>query len=546
MIDRRNHRWLGVPIYLTTALFLTVTTIDAQNINSDYTLPELSPEQELVTTRHQLSVGNRNIEYTANTGYISLHDEAGQHRANIFITAYFREDIDGPEGRPITFVFNGGPGAASIWLHMGGLGPKRVRMADPGPDSRFDPTDPQLPPFELVSNEYSWLDFTDLVFIDPVGTGYSRAAPGVDPTEFWGYTEDIEYLGELIRQLVTRFERWGSPKFLAGESYGTTRVSGLSNHLQERHGMHLNGIVLVSAVLNFQTISYSVGNDIGYPLILPTYTATAWYHNKLSPDLQEDLEQTLAIAEEFALGDYARALLLGDKMSEKEKRRVINRFAELTGISPEFVEAANLRLTTAAFTKELLRSERRTVGRLDSRFIGIDREAAGNRGEYDPSYSGAIMGPFTAVFNDYIRRELKYENGLSYEVRGRVQPWPMSPTSGWGGYRNVAEELRQALSINPYLQVFVGAGYYDLATPYFGMEYTVATMQLDESQRDRIVFEYYPSGHMYYIHGPSLVKTRDDMKDFYERALTPSGIHISQSAFVPDMHVVIDSISSVR
>lgn len=487
--------------------------------------PELAAEQELAVTRHQAMIGGKRIDYTTHTGYLALHDEGGSHRANIFFTAYIRDGVANRGERPITFAFNGGPGAASIWLHMGGLGPKRVRVADPGAMTRFDPNDPQLPPFELVSNEHSWLDFTDLVFIDPVGTGYSRAAPGVKPNEFWGYMEDIEYLAETIRQLTTRFERWGSPKFLAGESYGTTRVSGLSNHLQERHGMHLNGIILISAVLNFQTIRFAVGNDLPYLLIMPTFTATAWYHKRLPAELQQDLERTLAEAEEFVYGDYARALLMGDKMPADERARVVARYARLTGLSPEFVERSNLRISTAAFTKELRRADRRTVGRLDSRFVGIDRESAAERGEYDPSYSGAIMGPFTAMFNDYVRRELKYTNDLSYEVRGRVQPWEMSQN----GYRNVAEDLRQAMSINPYLRVFVGAGYYDLATPYFGMEYTVATMQLDPAQRGQVDFQYYPAGHMYYIHEPSLVKFKTDIMNFYRTTLTPARALISRA-----------------
>ncbi len=476
---------------------------------------ERSPDQALSVTKHHVMVNGRRLDYTATTGYLVLRDEDGAHRANVFFTAYMRDGVDDPANRPLTFAFNGGPGAASIWLHMGGLGPKRVRVADPGPHTRFDPADPQRPPFEIVPNEHTWLEFTDLVFIDPVNTGYSRAAPGVPPEEFFGYTADIEYLGETIRQLTTRFERWGSPKFLAGESYGTTRVSGLSNHLQELHGMHLNGIILISAVLNFQTIRFAIGNDLPYMMILPTFTATAWYHGKLPADLQEDLERALAEAEEFALGDYARALLLGDKMPDDERARVIARYARLTGLSPEVIDASNLRISTARFTKELRRSERRTVGRLDSRFVGIDREAEGDRVEYDPSYSGAIMGPFTAMFNDYVRRELGYENSLSYEVRGRVRPWPLAQDQ----YLNVAEDLRQAMSINPYLHLFVGAGYYDLATPYFGMEYTLATMQLDRSQRSRVQMEYYPAGHMYYIHEPSLVKSKEDMRRFFQTAL---------------------------
>ncbi|HEX6940458.1 MAG TPA: hypothetical protein VF158_13670 [Longimicrobiales bacterium] len=499
------------------ALLAAPGFVAAQDRPAERTAPADPP---LSVTRHSVTIAGKRLDYTATAGYLVLRDEEGNHRANIFFTAYVRDGVTDPRTRPITFAFNGGPGAASIWLHMGGLGPRRVRMAAPGRDTRFDPADPQRPPFELVPNEYTWLDFTDLVFIDPVSTGYSRAAPGVKASEFHGYRQDIEYLAEVVRQLVTRFERWGSPKFLVGESYGTTRVSGLANHLQERHGMHLNGISLISAVLNFQTIRFAVGNDLPYILILPTYTATAWYHRMLAPELQQDLERTLAEAEAFAVGDYARALLLGDRLPAAERRAVAETFARYTGLSPEIVEQSNLRIATPRFTKELRRSDRRTVGRLDSRFVGIDREAAGDRPEYDPSYSGAIMGPFTAVLNDYLRRELRYGNDLLYDPRARVGPWDYGNVEN--RYLNVAEELRQAMSINPYLHVFVAAGYYDLATPYFAMEYTIATMQLDEAQRGRLSMEYYPAGHMMYIHEPSLKKLRDDAARFYRTALTPS------------------------
>jgi carboxypeptidase C (cathepsin A) len=480
------------------------------------TRSERLPEQELAVTEHRIRVDGAWLDYRATTGYLPLHDDDGAHLANIHFTYYTTRDWDDPSERPITFMFNGGPGAASLWLHLG-LGPRRVEMRDPGTDTRFRADNPHPPPFRLVDNEHTWLGETDLVFVDPVNTGYSRPAVGQDVERFHGYTQDIDYLSEWIRLFVTRFERWASPKFLAGESYGTTRVSGLANRLQTR-GMHLNGVILVSAVLNFQTLRPQPGNDLPPVLFLPSFAATAWYHGRLPAELQDrDLADFLSEVEEFALNDYARALLHGDMLSESERREVAERTARYTGLSAEFVERANLRLTTRLFAKELRRDERRTVGRLDSRFVGLDRDAVGEGYEWDPSYDGAIMGPFTATANDYFRRELGLENDMEYFIRGQVSPWDYSNVEN--RYLNVAEDLRRAMSMNPYLQVMVQSGYYDLATPYFAMDHTVATMQLEPEVRGNIRIEYYEAGHMMYIHEPDMVKMREDAIRFYEDAV---------------------------
>lgn len=479
------------------------------------TRPELAPTQELSVTQHEAVIGGARVRYTATAGYLPLFEESGEHLANVYFTAYTRDDVPAGSDRPITFAFNGGPGAASLWLHLG-LGPKRVRMAEPGADTRFDVDDPLPPPYELVENEHSWLDLTDLVFIDPVGTGYSRPAPGVARSRFHGYVEDIDYLSEFIRLYTTRFERWSSPKFLAGESYGTTRVAGMSDHLQQRHGMFLNGVILISASINFQTRIPHPGNDLPHLLHLPTFTATAWYHNRLDPELQQDLGRTLAEVEEFVLSDYSEALMRGDDLPPAERDRIVRALARYTGLSPEFVDQANLRITTDRFTKELRRDDRRTVGRLDSRFVGIDRDAAGEGTEYDPSYGGAIMGPFTATLNDYLRTELGFENDLSYEVRGSVRPWSYRIFEG--RYVDSAEPLRRAMNENPYLQLFVANGYYDLATPYFATEYSLDQMYLDESLEDNVRVEYYRAGHMMYIHEPSLEKLKRDISSYYATA----------------------------
>jgi carboxypeptidase C (cathepsin A) len=513
----RESPWWAMAIGTALMLMISPMAVTAQEAPAvEEVRAERLPEQAPVTTQHQIQVDGETLSYSATTGYLPLHDDVGLHLANIHFTYYQRDGVEDPADRPITFMFNGGPGAASVWLHLG-LGPRRVLMRDPGVDTRFRTDDPHPPPFELVDNEYTWLDETDLVFVDPVNTGYSRAAVGQDVRDFLGYTQDVEYLSEWVRLFVSEYERWASPKFLAGESYGTTRVSGMANHLQTR-GMHLNGVILVSAVLNFQTLRPAVGNDLPAILFLPSFAATAWYHDRLEPGLQSlELEDFLAEVEEFVLNDYTRALMHGDLLPEEERREVAARAARYTGLSTDFVEQANLRLTTQLFAKELRRDERRTVGRLDGRFVGLDRDAVGQGYEFDASYDGAIMGPFTGTVNDYFRRELELNNNLEYFIRGQAQPWDYSNVEN--RYLNVAEDLRRAMSVNPYLQVMVQSGYYDLATPYFAMDYTVANMQLDPSIRENIRIEYYESGHMMYIHMPDLVKMKEDAVRFYRDAL---------------------------
>lgn len=467
-------------------------------------------EDHLSITKHQVTIGGQTISYTATAGTMKMADEEGNHKADIFFIAYTRDGVSDMTTRPVTFSFNGGPGSSSVWLHLGALGPKRVVMSEKGEMLR--------PPFELTDNEYSWLDETDLVFIDPVMTGYSRPAPGEDKSQFHGYVEDIESVGEFIRLYTTRYERWASPKFLAGESYGTTRAAGLSAWLQDRHGMYINGLMLISSIMNFQTARFEPGNNLPYILFLPSYTATAWYHKRLSADLQQNLWKTLNEVENFAVTDYALALMKGDQLSETERRRIVNQLSHYTGLSPEYVDNSNLRIHIRRFTKELLREEGRTAGRLDSRFKGIDADDAGEFFEYDPSYNGAIYGPYTATLNHYVRTELEYESDLPYEIlTGRVRPWSYSNVEN--RYLNVAEDLRAAMSKNTYLNVWIASGYYDLATPYFATNYTVNQMGLDAGVRDNISLTYYESGHMMYIHMPSLQKFREDFLYFIRRSL---------------------------
>ncbi|MPZ17426.1 MAG: peptidase S10 [Luteitalea sp.] len=461
---------------------------------------ELSPPVE---TRHRARIGGVDVAYTATTGMLALEDDAGEPKANIFFTAYTRDDVDDVSRRPLTFSFNGGPGSSSVWLHLGLLGPKRVFMPD-------DPTQ-AAPPGQLVENASSVLDVTDLVFIDPVSTGYSRPAAGEDAGQFHGVREDVESVGDFIRLYLTRAQRWSSPKFLIGESYGTTRAAGLSDYLQDRHGIHLSGIMLVSSILNFQTARFDEGNDLPYLLFLPTYTATAWYHKKLAPELQADLGKTLDEVREFAMGEYARALLAGNTLNDTARQEVAQQVARLTGLSAAFVEQANLRVEISRFRKELLRDARVTVGRLDSRYTGRDEDAAGEHTAYDPSMV-AISGPYTAALNAYVRRELKYENDAVYEIlTDKVRPWkPEEP----GRYTNVAPALRSAMAQNPHLRVLVANGYYDLATPFFATEYTFNHLAYDGDYRQRVSMTYYEAGHMMYIHGPSLEQLKGNLARF--------------------------------
>src|SRR4029077_10114512 len=392
-----------------------------------------TPEEKIVQTKHSLRIGGQEIKYTATAGTILLKLEDGTPKASIFYIAYTKDDVGDVSQRPLTFSFNGGPGSASVWLHLGLFGPRRVQMGDAG---TLLP-----PPYKLVDNDASLLDISDLGFIDSVSTGYSRAVPGEAPKQFHGVTADVESVADFIRLYATRNKRWSSPKFLAGESYGTTRAAGLSGYLQQRYGMYLNGIVLISAILNFETAEFDTGNDLPYILYLPTYTAIAWYHKKLPADLQGgEVQKAVEESRKFAVGEYADALMTGDPLPAARRAEIIQKLAHLTGLSADYLDRTNLRIEIQRFTKELLRNERRTVGRIDARFTGIDRDAAGERPEFDPSIA-AIIGPYSGMLNNYVRNDLKFDSDLPYEVlTGRVRPWNYAPYEN--RYVNVAETLR--------------------------------------------------------------------------------------------------------
>ncbi len=472
-------------------------------------------KDNLVETKHTVIIGGKEVSYTVTTGTIVLKEETPDRekdfegekaRAEFFFIAYAKDGNEEAAKRPITFSFNGGPGSASVWLHLGLLGPRRVLM-------EFDGGLPK-PPYQLADNEFSLLNETDLVFIDPVSTGYSRPVEGAKAKEFHGFKKDIQSVGDFIRLYTSRYERWLSPKFLIGESYGTTRAAALSGYLQERHGLYLNGIMLISSVLNFQTIEFTPGNELPFALFLPSYAATAWYHRALRT--RKPLEKLLTEVEQFALNEYAPALMKGAALTPRERKSVATKLAGYTGLSLDYIERSDLRITDMRFFKELLRSQGRTVGRLDSRFLGIERDTLGETISSDPSMTN-IMGPYTAAFNAYIRSELKFEKDIPYEILNE-QVWPWSYAEHQNQFVYVAETLRQAMSVNPHLKVFVANGYYDLATPYFATEYTFNHLGLDPDLQDNIEMGYYEAGHMMYIHAPALEALKIDLTNFIKNA----------------------------
>lgn len=503
--------------------------------DKDKTKDKDEDEPKLSVTEHTVTIGGKPVKYKATAGYMVLKDFSDKKRkedekdkdkkdkkdprptAKMFFIAYTREDAGPSAKRPVTFSFNGGPGSASVWLHMGGLGPRRAALTDRG--------EALPPPYRLEDNNYAWIDESDLVFIDPVSTGFSRSEPDEDPKNFHGYKEDIESVAEFIRLYITKNQRWVSPKFIVGESYGTTRAAGLSDYLQRRYGIYLNGIVLVSAVLNFATLEFDPGNDKPYPLYLPAYAAAAWYHKKLSPELQsQPLSEVLKQAEDFASKEYVLSLFEGDRLAGERKNQIADKVALFSGLPSTYVRQLDARIPDEVFFTHLLMDRNRQIGRYDSRFTGLRYKPGRDDMEFDPS-GEAVTGPFTATINDYVRRELKFESELPYETIANV--WPWSYRNATNKYLNVAEDLFKAMTRNPYLKVWLCCGYYDLATPYFAAKNTFDQMNLDPSIRKNVKITYYDSGHMLYIYKPALIQFKQDFRDFVKDALLP------ESAAVP-------------
>ncbi len=474
--------------------------------------PATSPEPaEVVETRHSVVIGGREIAYTARAGKLLLKDRKDEPTAAIFFIAYTK-DGEAPERRPVTFSFNGGPGSSSVWLHMGLLGPRRVLLQDEG----FA----LPPPHQLVDNEYSLLDETDLVFIDPVSTGFSRPVDFDKEKQFQGLEADVEVVGDFIRRYVTEYARWSSPKFLIGESYGTTRAAALALHLQRRHGMYLNGVMLVSAALDFATLRHSEDNDLPFVLFLPSLAATAWYHQRLPAAHQQRLlPDLLREVEQFAIGPYRAALFAGDRLEPAQAAAIAAQLADYTGIPIAEIESRRLRLDAFAFFDLLLKDSGKRVGRFDGRYTGIAPapwESRRDDGPMDPSYT-QIYGAYSSALNDYMRRELAFKSHLPYEIIANVWPWNFGDEFA-ARYVNVSRRLREALVMNPHLRVHVCSGIYDLATPYFATDYTLDRLLLHPELRANIEVAYYEAGHMMYTARAQLARQKDNLARFIRGA----------------------------
>ncbi len=459
-------------------------------------------DEPLVVTNHEIKLNGKALAYKASTGMMPIKNSVGEAEAGLFFVAY---TVEGTPNRPLCIAFNGGPGAGSLWLHLGAIGPRRIRMND---DGSMPP-----PPFKMEDNQGTWLDKCDLVFVDPVGTGFSRATRIETARKFNGFTGDIDSVGEFIRLYLARNNRFSSPIFLAGESYGTTRAAGLSGALAAR-GIALNGVILISSILNFQTARFTKGNDLPFPLFLPTYTATAWYHQKIDPMYQKDLKSTLIEVRKFAEGEYASALMKGDRLTQAEREVIATKLSKFTGLSQSFLLRNDLRIEIQRFTKELRRNDGLTVGRLDSRLTGTDGDAGAVSPEFDPS-NAAILGPYTHAMNQYAREDLQYKTDSTYfALGGGILAWDYS--SAQNQFADTSNALRIAFDRNPYMKVFVANGYYDLATPFFATEYTFAHMGLAARHHQNITMKEYEAGHMMYIHVPSLLKLKTDIAAFID------------------------------
>jgi carboxypeptidase C (cathepsin A) len=485
-------------------------------------LPAAAPapvelKDHLVVTEHRLAVGKRTLEYTATCGTVVLREdpqkdgarEGDKPRASVFFIAYTLKgasrDVKKNEQRPITFSFNGGPGSSSVWLHLGILGPQRVATDEMG--------SPPPPPYALVDNEHTLLLDSDLVFIDPVGTGHSRMAEGEKVAEFHEYQRDLDSVGEFIRMYLARYGRWGSPKYLIGESYGTTRAAGLSLHLQDKHDVFLNGVMLVSLAIDLQTLSFEHGNELPYPLFLPTYAATAWYHQALAPELQKKpLAEVIAAAEAFANNEYTAALMQGSRLAASEREHVAGQVARFSGLSTDYVLKCDLRPTDARYFKQLLRERGQTVGRLDTRFLGQDRDDAGENSEADPLLSN-VLGAYATGINRVLKDTLKFDSDAPYVVHAPIwDKWKWKDFEN--KYVNVGGSLRRAMHANPHMRVYVASGYFDLGTPHAAGDYTLAHLGLRDSLQKNIRVSYFEAGHMMYIHPPSLVRMASELREF--------------------------------
>ncbi len=480
----------------------------AKPVAAQSQLPKSNPNA-ISVVHAGITINKKVLHYTVTTGYLPMKSN-GKVQAKIFFIAYTKDPKPGisaavqRDRRPITFLFNGGPGAASVWLNLGCAGPVRVQLT---PNGNVTP-----PPYKLVANHQTWLDASDLVFVDPVGTGFSHPEPGVPGGRFYGVQQDIASVASFIRLYTTMYQRWGSPKFLAGESYGTTRACGLADYLSEHDGMTLNGVILISCALNFQILEPNFGNDTPYPLYLPSYTAAAWYHHKLSPELEKHFHRTLKTVEHWAITDYISALARGSSLTTAQRDAVAARLAEYTGLSKQECLLADLRIGPGLFEQSLLRNERKVIGRMDTRLTGYNPKPTGGSAPYDPAMS-RFIAPFTSAFDQYVREDLKYRNNLPYKTLSNdVYPWHFGGNGM--GFLYVTDNLQRAMIRNPFMKVLVCSGYFDLATPFFGTIYTMDHLDLSRKLQSNIHEVFFRGGHMVYHPAPMRKKLAMEVRAF--------------------------------
>lgn len=467
---------------------------------------EAQDTAKIVSTIGQVSINNKTINYEAKTGFLALKDKTGKQTANIFYIAYTKSDVNDVRKRPITYIFNGGPGSSSAWLQMGAIGPKKVVTTEYGKV--------ELPPktLNLVNNDDCWLDITDLVFIDPVGCGFSKPIGDEKADQFYGYENDIKTIGDFINQWTSKNNRWGSPKFLAGESYGTTRACGVANYLTEEYNMHFNGISLISCALDFETLREYDDNLLPYICNLPVYAELAVYHEIITPE--KSVDEFVEDAEDFAMGEYATALLKGDLLTISEKYAMAKKIEYYIGINADIILDHNLKIPSWQFRKLLLDKQNLIIGRYDGRLTMPDPANNRDYASEDPSYT-EIAGAVSATFNDYVRKELNYPIDDRFYLIGDVNPWKY----GDGKYLNVTSELRNAMFVNPNMEILIASGRYDLATSYFGTSYAINHMNLPPILSNRITFTYYNGGHMMYLVPSELKKLKEDVSKMYTRSL---------------------------
>jgi carboxypeptidase C (cathepsin A) len=496
-------------IFFCLLIVFSAQGLQAQK-NSHDSIPV--PKEEKAVTHHTVTIGGKQITYTATAGALVLRNDQDEPIAFFGYTAYTKDGVSDATKRPITLSYNGGPGSSSMWLHMGVMGPKRVVVNDPYDNSPA--------PYKVEDNQFSILDVSDIVMIDPVGTGLSKAVGKSENKDFWGVDGDISSVSRFIKQYINENDRWNSPKYLLGESYGTMRSAGVADYLQERLGIALNGVVLVSTVLDLRTLTFQQGDDISYIMHLPTYAATAWYHNKV-PNKPASLAAFVQSSREFAEGEYASALMKGGKITQAEKESIATKLAGFTGLSKAYLLQANLRVNEPQFTQELLRSEHLTVGRLDSRYTGINQNVLSEGAEYDPQ-SASISPAYIAAFTNYYYSELKVDKKLTYKISAYSTPgfdwnWKHNKNGfGDAATPNTAVDLAEAMSHNPHLKILAMNGYYDLATPFYGTEYTFDHMGLEKKIRDNVTFTYYDAGHMMYINPKEGMAFKKDVAAFIE------------------------------